>query len=59
MAAINRRAFVTATAASVAAPALASAKECPAAGMDWMNMSLEARNLAITMGNMSDLTTLG
>ena len=44
MAAINRRAFVTATAASVAAPAFARAKECPAAGMDWMTMSLEARN---------------
>lgn len=46
MATINRRAFVTATAASVAAPAVARAKECPAAGMDWMNMSLQARNLA-------------
>src|SRR6476661_7112944 len=43
---LNRRAFVAATAASVAAPAVARAKECPAAGMDWMTMSLEARNLA-------------
>ena len=50
MAAINRRAFVTATAASVAAPTFAHAKECPAAGMDWMNMSLEARNLAYNNG---------
>jgi hypothetical protein len=39
MSTINRRAFVTATAASVAAPAIARAKECPAAGMAWMNMS--------------------
>ena len=39
MATIHRRAFVTATAACVAAPTVASAKECPAAGMDWMNMS--------------------
>ena len=36
--------FVAATAASVTAPAIARAKECPAAGMDWMNMSLQARN---------------
>jgi hypothetical protein len=40
MATINRRSFVAATAASVTAPAIARAKECPAAGMDWMNMSL-------------------
>src|SRR5262249_12086023 len=46
MAALNRRAFVAATAASVVAPTVARAKECPAAGMDWMTMSLEARNLA-------------
>jgi hypothetical protein len=44
--ALNRRAFVAATAASVVAPTVARAKECPAAGMDWMTMSLEARNLA-------------
>src|SRR6476661_7666167 len=43
---LNRRAFVAATAASVAAPTIARAKEGPAAGMDWMTMSLEARNLA-------------
>ena len=43
---LNRRAFVAATAASVVAPTVARAKECPAAGMDWMTMSLEARNLA-------------
>jgi len=46
MAALNRRAFVAATAAGVVAPTIARAKECPAAGMDWMTMSLEARNLA-------------
>jgi arylformamidase len=46
MSALNRRAFVAATAASVVAPTVARAKECPAAGMDWMTMSLEARNLA-------------
>jgi arylformamidase len=46
MAALNRRAFVAATAAGVVAPSVARAKECPAAGMDWMTMSLEARNLA-------------
>jgi hypothetical protein len=50
---------VTATAASVVTPNVARAKECPAAGMDWMNMSLEARNLAYNNGSMSDLTTLG
>jgi hypothetical protein len=44
--ALTRRAFAAATAAGVAAPTLARAKECPAAGMDWMTMSLEARNLA-------------
>jgi hypothetical protein len=43
---LTRRAFAAATAADVAAPAIARAKECPAAGMDWMTMSLEARNLA-------------
>jgi arylformamidase len=46
MTALNRRAFLAATAASVVAPTVAHAKECPAAGMDWMTMSLEARNLA-------------
>jgi arylformamidase len=44
--ALTRRAFVAATAAGVAVPTVARAKECPAAGMDWMTMSLEARNLA-------------
>jgi hypothetical protein len=47
---ISRRAFVTATAASVVTPNAARAKECPAAGMDWMTMSLEARNLAYNNG---------
>jgi arylformamidase len=46
MAALNRRALVAATAAGVVAPTVARAGECPAAGMDWMTMSLEARNLA-------------
>ena len=50
MAMISRRAFVTATAASVATPNVAWGKECPAAGMDWMTMSLEARNLAYNNG---------
>ena len=45
--ALTRRAFAAATAAGVvASPTIAHAKECPAAGMDWMTMSLEARNLA-------------
>src|SRR5262249_14699224 len=44
--ALTRRAFATATAAGVLAPTVARAKECPVAGMDWMTMSLEARNLA-------------
>ena len=46
MAALNRRAFVAATAAGVVAPTVIVAKEVPRAGMDWMTMSLEARNLA-------------
>ena len=44
MTAIDRRAFMAATAASVAAPTALSAKECPT--IDWITMSLEARNLA-------------
>ena len=44
--ALTRRAFAAATAAGVVSPNIARAKECPAAGMDWMTMSLEARNLA-------------
>jgi hypothetical protein len=42
--ALTRRAFAAATAAGVFAPTIARAKECPEAGMDWMTMSLEARN---------------
>jgi hypothetical protein len=44
MTALDRRAFMVATAASVAAPTALSAKECPS--MDWITISLEARNLA-------------
>ena len=45
MTAPDRRAFMAATAASFATqPFLAG--ECPSAGMDWITMSLEARNLA-------------
>jgi len=44
MTALDRRAFMAATAASVAAPTALAAKECPT--MDWITMSLEARNLA-------------
>ena len=40
----HRRAFMAATAASVTAPIALGAKECPT--MDWITMSLEARNLA-------------
>ena len=50
MAMISRRALVTATAASVVTPNVARGKECPAAGMDWMTMSLGARNLAYNNG---------
>ncbi len=46
MAALDRRTFVAATAASVVAPTAIGAKEVMEAGMDWMTMSLEARNLA-------------
>jgi hypothetical protein len=46
MTAIGRRAFMAATAASIAAPTALGAKECPTAGMDWITMSLEDRNLA-------------
>ena len=48
--ALTRRAFAAATAAGVVAPTVARAKECPAAAMDWMTMSLEARNLAYFVG---------
>ena len=43
---LDRRAFVVATAASTVAPTALVAKECPGIGMDWITMSLEARNLA-------------
>jgi arylformamidase len=46
MAALNRRAFVAATAASVVTPTVGGAEGVPKAGMDWQTMSLEARNLA-------------
>jgi hypothetical protein len=46
MTAPDRRAFMAATAASFETPAALGAKECPSAGMDWITMSLEARNLA-------------
>jgi arylformamidase len=45
MAALDRRAFVAAT-ASLAAPTGVLAKELLQGGMDWQTMSLEARNLA-------------
>ena len=37
---------MAATAASIATPTALSAKECSTAGLDWITMSLEARNLA-------------
>jgi len=43
---LDRRTFVLATAASTAAPTALGAKECPTVGMNWITMSLEARNLA-------------
>src|SRR5437899_195829 len=46
MTALGRRAFMAATAASVAAPTALGAKECPTPGMDWITMTLEDRNLA-------------
>src|SRR5262249_45066038 len=46
MAVLNRRAFMAVTAAGVVAPTVTAAKEGVAKGMDWMTMSLEARNLA-------------
>ncbi len=42
----NRRAFMAVTAAGIVAPMVSAAKEVGARGMDWMTMSLEARNLA-------------
>ena len=44
MTAPDRRAFMATTAAGVATPTALGAKECPT--MDWITMSLEARNLA-------------
>src|SRR5260370_5482094 len=44
MTALNRRVFLATTAATVATPTALGAKECPT--MDWITMSLEARNLA-------------
>ena len=44
MTAFNRRVFLATTAATVATPTVLGAKECPT--MDWITMSLEARNLA-------------
>src|SRR5204863_4808675 len=46
MAALDRRAFMGATAVSVAPPTVLGAKESPTAGTDWITMSLKARNLA-------------
>jgi hypothetical protein len=46
MTTLDRRAFMAAAAGSIAAPTAVSAKECPTAGMDWIAMSLHARNLA-------------
>ena len=46
MAALDRRAFMAVTAASVLAPTSIAAREGVAKGMDWQTMSLEARNLA-------------
>ena len=46
MTTLHRRAFMAATAASIATPTALSAKECSTAGQDWITMSLEARNLA-------------
>src|SRR5262249_16247151 len=43
---LDRRAFVVATVASTAAPTALGATECPTVGMNWITMSLEARNLA-------------
>ena len=46
MAGVDRRAFLAVTAASVVAPTVIAATEVAAKHMDWMTMSLEARNLA-------------
>src|SRR5215469_5654771 len=44
MTALDRRAFMATTAVCVVTPTALGAKECPT--MDWITMSLEARNLA-------------
>src|SRR5215510_14790800 len=46
MTGLGRRAFMAASAACIAAPTALGAKECPMAGLDWITMSLEERNLA-------------
>src|SRR5262249_10666496 len=46
MVVLNRRAFIAVTAAGVVAPTVIVAKEEESSRMDWMTMSLEARNLA-------------
>ena len=46
MTTLHRRTFIAATAASIATPTALGAKECSTAGLDWITMSLEARNLA-------------
>ena len=46
MAVLNRRAFLTVTAASAIAPTVSVAKGVAAKNMDWQTISLEARNLA-------------
>jgi hypothetical protein len=46
MTTLDRRAFMAVTAGSIASPTALSAKECPTAGMNWIAMSLQARNLA-------------
>jgi hypothetical protein len=45
MTGFNRRSFMAATAAAVATPSVAGARECMK-NYDWETMSLEARNLA-------------
>ena len=44
MMAIDRRALMAVTMASIATPTALGAKECPT--VDWITVSLEARNLA-------------
>jgi hypothetical protein len=55
MTAPDRRAFMAATAASFATPAALGAKECPSAGMDWITMSLEARNSVLPAVRADDI----